>query len=127
MFDRMAEFIFGVLDALDAEYGLDFDAEKYKNLYQKRVDDGLFKNKAWKTFETQRRGFGYLAERLMSAWLWVNVPQEDIIFIKNGEYKKALPLPIVSNGNEIAKTSYVKKKFPIRNATEIIRSLYNTY
>ena len=28
MFDKMAEFIFGVLDALDAEYGLNFDAEK---------------------------------------------------------------------------------------------------
>lgn len=127
MFDKMAEFIFGVLDALDAEYNLNFDAEKYKELYQRRVDEGIFRNKARKTFELQRRGFGYLAERLVSAWLWVNIPQENIIFIKNGEYKKALPPPASCNGNETAKTLYVKKKFPINNATEIIKSVYGMY
>lgn len=127
MFDKMAEFIFGVLDALDAQYNLNFDAEKYKELYQRRVDEGIFRNKAWKTFELQRRGFGYLAERLVSAWLWVNIPQENIVFIKNGEYKKALPPPALCNGNETAKTLYVKKKFPISNATEIIKSVYGMY
>ena len=142
-FDKMADFIFSILDSLDKKYELNYDIEKYKELYQKRVDDGVFKTKAWKTFDTQCRGFGYLAERLMSAWLWVNIPHDAIITISDGNYKKFLSEPPISTDKKInnsvpekqipkpitknsSTVKTIKRRSPT-NGFQIVRSLYNQY
>lgn len=87
-YDKLCKFLFGVLDALDKRYGLDFNPDKYKAFYEKRIADGAYKGKTLNSFTGQCRGFGFLAERLLSAWLWVNIPHENIITVKDGEYKK---------------------------------------
>lgn len=98
-FDKMCEFIFGILDGMDEKYNLSFNPDNYKAMYEKRIADGIYKSKSLKTFDGQCRGFGFVAERLISAWLWVNIPHDKIITIKDGEYKKYLPNPCNSKGN----------------------------
>lgn len=57
-FDELCRFIFSVLDELDSDYGLNFDYDSY----QKKYGDCF----------RQKRAFGFLAERLLSAFLVVN-------------------------------------------------------
>lgn len=87
-YDKMCKFLFGILDALDKKYGLEFNPDKYKAFYEKRIADGAYKGKSLNSFTGQCRGFGFLAERLLSAWLWINIPHGNIITVKDGEYKK---------------------------------------
>ncbi len=141
-FDKMSKFIFTILDNLDKKYNLNFNTENYYKLYNERIKQGLYKNTAGNSFESQRRGFGFLAERLISAWLYVNIPSGRILTIKDGNYRKHLtkPMPQSSTSqipitvvdpemhtNIPPKKKYTSNVIVKKKAFRRIESLYNRY
>lgn len=70
-FKNMCEFLFNALAMLDKKYGLYYDVQKYESYFKNEaIKTEEYGNTSLtnKTYEYQRRAFGFLAERLLSSW-----------------------------------------------------------
>lgn len=74
IFDKMCEFLFGILDELDKELGLNFNEKKYEEYFEKNPTRKVTTVQGKENY--QRRAFGFLAERLVSAFIIVNYSPE---------------------------------------------------
>ena len=70
-FKKVCELIFDAINKMDALYGLDYDYKKYENYFRKEAKhlEEYGNDITPKTYEYQRRCFGYLAERLLSSFI----------------------------------------------------------
>lgn len=104
-FDAMCRFMFPILLAYDKSLNLEMDPKRYEEWTRKRFNEGTYNLKFNATWEYQRRVFGYLAERLVSAFIYVNFDKNKIVesssehtdyetFIRkrvaNGDYNKMI-------------------------------------
>ena len=78
-FTEMANFVFSTLLQYDKENGLDLDPAKYEAWTKERFNTASYKNKSNSSWEYQRRIFGYLAERLVSAYIFTHFKRDQII------------------------------------------------
>ena len=79
IFDETCKFIFDILDELDKQYGLNYDKDKYKEYIEKSLKTRIYKENNRRDFERQRRAFGFIAERLLSAYLYLNYNDKIIV------------------------------------------------
>lgn len=114
----MCDFIFYVLDEMDRRLKLDMNPEKYEAYYHLPSTISNFTPKTRDKGEAgillQKRAFGYLAERLISAWLINNVKKEDIVLVKDGSIKRVVGAPFQSSSVSKAVTSSPRKPIIIR-------------
>ncbi len=116
-FMEMADFIFPILLQYDRDNGLNLDPVKYEAWTKERFSSATYQNKSNATWEYQRRIFGYLAERLVSAYIFTHFKKDCAIksssdhtdystFIRkkyqNGDYG-------VSTSSRPAKKTYLLK------------------
>lgn len=66
-FKKLGDFMFPILEKLDKSHNLNFDINQYKTTFS----------------SLNTRTFGFVAERLISLFLSVNIPAEKIILTKN--------------------------------------------
>ena len=78
-FKEMADFIFPVLLQYDRDNGLNLNLARYEEWTKERFNYTEYRNRANSTWEYQRRIFGYLAERLVSAYIFTHFKKECII------------------------------------------------
>ena len=105
VFDKMCNFVFGVLDDLDKKLGLNFDEKKYEEYF---TNPKRKQTKVAGKENYQMRAFGFMAERLVSAF---------IICDCNGDGKSVIPL----KKTEIVPKPTVAPQESLRD--EIIRDL----
>lgn len=75
LFNNICNFVFTVLDNLDTMLSLHFEYENYKHRYLRLINA---ENCDDKKYLYQRRGFGYLAERLISVYLTSYYSESDV-------------------------------------------------
>ena len=78
-FTAMCEFMFPILFAYDKSMNLGMDVKRYEEWTKTRFAESKYALKANASWEYQRRVFGYLAERLVSAFIHVNFDKGKII------------------------------------------------
>ena len=78
-FKDMADFIFPVLLQYDRDNGLNLNLARYEEWTKERFNSTEYRNRANSTWEYQRRIFGYLAERLVSAYIFTHFKEDCII------------------------------------------------
>lgn len=83
IFDKTCEFIFDILDKLDKLHDLNYDKNNYKE-YIRSILPNLPRtnfNQMNRNFDGQKRLFGFIAERLLSAYLYINYKDKIIVGI----------------------------------------------
>ena len=78
-FTKMMGFVFSILSEYDMKYNLNLEPEKYCEWTKKRAETAQYNLRGTNTWEYQRRVFGYLAERLVSAYIYVNFDRDKIV------------------------------------------------
>ena len=84
IFDKTCEFIFDILDKLDKLHDLNYDKDKYKEYIQYSCDTLILPQHhidRIQDFNWQKRLFGFIAERLLSAYLYLNYKDKIIVGI----------------------------------------------
>ena len=84
IFDKTCEFIFDILDKLDKLHDLNYDKDKYKEYIQYSCDTLILPqhhSDRIQDFNWQKRLFGFIAERLLSAYLYLNYKDKIIVGI----------------------------------------------
>lgn len=91
-YDSMCSFVFGILEEIDRRYGLDMDYQKYEAFMKQRIENQTYRGNIDATYDGQRRFMGFLGERLISAWVYCNVPKTDIV-VTQGIKGEPVPEP----------------------------------
>lgn len=117
-FSEMCDFIFYVLDEMDRRLKLNMDPKNYEAYYHLPSTIANFASKTRDKGEAaitrQKRAFGYLAERLISAWLINNVKKEDIELVTDTSTKRIVGAPFQTRPVAASVTSSPRKPIIIR-------------
>lgn len=83
IFDKTCEFMFDILDKLDELHDLNYDKDNYKEYIQSILPNlpRTNFNQMNRNFDGQKRLFGFIAERLLSAYLYINYKDKIIVGI----------------------------------------------